>query len=488
MASMWPRERSPASPGARPARPPRPGQRARAVGAVDRDGRHQRGDAARESALVGGRRAVEGRPGPLEVRAAPPAAGRRRTRGGRAPRRARGPARGRRRRRRDPRRRPATRPTAGGRPRRAGRRRRVRGRARPAGVEPQPGGGGVGARRGFGLAPGARLGRQRGVAPRRAGDAVREPGRARPRPRRLPGGGPPVATAPGPRRSPPARAGGRRAAPGRRGCRPRGPDRPGPPRPARDSGSSEPATSLTVARGAARPSTTSASIRRRAPSEHPAMRARTSRAYDFGAGRAAAPASASSGSSRSSAGDVERVAAGVRLQAVRSAGRQGSSEPGRQRLDGVTVEPGQLDAGAPVVRLGQPDEPGRQAVHLVEPAGDHQDDAIRPEAAGGEGQRLEGRTVGPVGIVDHDDERIGQLGLVDEPQQRPAGVERIGPRRGHQARDRVGVERRGRGQSLDHAVVDPGLGGIARHRHHRGVGSTQQRRPPGATSRRPDRR
>ena len=343
-----------------------------------------------------------------------------------------------------------------------------------AGVEPQPGSGGVGARRGFGLAPGARLGRQRGVAPRRAGDAVREPGRSghdlagcpvegrqsrgrqvlddrrlheRVGDAQLPGaGGVDHAGQIGPDHlvqlgQRVVRAG--HLAHGGQGCRQ-----------AEHDERLHQTTGALGAPGHARQDQPGVRLRRRQ-----GRRTRQRLVGQLAEQRR----------------DMERAPAGVRLQPVRSAGRQGSSEPGRQRLDGVTVEPGQLDAGAPVVRLGQPDEPGRQAVHVVEPAGDHQDDAIRPEAAGGEGQRLEGRAVGPVGIVDHDDERIGQLGLVDEPQQRPAGVERIGPRRGHQARDRVGVERRGRGQSLDHPVVDPGLGGIARHRHHRGVGSTQQR-------------
>ena len=151
---------------------------------------------------------------------------------------------------------------------------------------------------------------------------------------------------------------------------------------------------------------------------------------------------------------MQRVAGRVGLQAGGGLGRQGVPEVGGGQLGHVRgVQAGQVDAHAPAVLVGQAHQAERQVVHLLGAAGHHHGHPVGPQPARHEGQGVERRTVGPLGVVHHHDEGVGELRLVDEAKQRGARVERGRPRTRAQPLDHVSGQRGRPGEPPDHGVV-----------------------------------
>jgi len=171
--------------------------------------------------------------------------------------------------------------------------------------------------------------------------------------------------------------------------------------------------------------------------------------------------------------DVQRVPGGVGPE---PGGRRDRhrlvAQGGGQRADRRRVEARDLDA--PAGGVGQADEALRQPVDPLGPGGDAEQHPVGAQPPGAEGQRVERRAVGPVGVVDADDQRRPQLQAVDEAQQAGAGLERVGAHVGQGVGHLVAPERRRPQQLLDEAEVELGLTLVAGRGHGDDVGDGQQ--------------
>ena len=123
------------------------------------------------------------------------------------------------------------------------------------------------------------------------------------------------------------------------------------------------------------------------------------------------------------------------------------------------VESRQLDPAAG--GIGQAEEALGQSVQALGAGGHTQDDAVGPQAAGGEGQGVERGPVGPVGVVDGDDERRAELQAVDEAEEGGAGLQRVGPHRWQGVGNGVARQRRVPQELVDDAVTHyDGMAGV----------------------------
>ena len=84
----------------------------------------------------------------------------------------------------------------------------------------------------------------------------------------------------------------------------------------------------------------------------------------------------------------------------------------------IALEPGQVDPFDPRLAfgLGQPAGQRMTAVQLVAAEGRDDEQALVPPGAGEEGQQVAGRAVGPVRVLDDEQDRVGVAETAEEPQ------------------------------------------------------------------------
>ncbi len=164
--------------------------------------------------------------------------------------------------------------------------------------------------------------------------------------------------------------------------------------------------------------------------------------------------------------EVQRIATGMVVQAGHRPRRDGPAVGLRRQLaGGGAIEWAELESQTVA---DQALEAGGQAVHAVVTAPDAQQDGVAVEASHREGQRPERGLVGPLGVVDHDHERLIHVHPVDQPQQIGTDVDGVCARPEGDARLRGAVERRSPHQLCHDAVGEVGLrlvtGGGDHHR------------------------
>ena len=261
----------------------------------------------------------------------------------------------------------------------------------------------------------------------------RDPGADRSLPRwraRRPRAGPGARTAAARRRRPPrrARAGidsARRARPGRRtgvGRR----SRCAAPDPARRS--DRPQTSARRSCSTCRPATAATSTSLPAASE-PAAR-RTWRTPRSVSGRRSRPRPGSSAAAASSSAKNAFPSERRAIESTRAVARRRTGDAGQQLDELAALEPRQVDAidARLALGLGQPGGQRMAAMQFVAAEGRDDEQPLVARVARQEGEQVAGRTVGPVQVLDDEQDRARLAEPAEQPQRalEDAGLEPFG--------------------------------------------------------------
>ncbi len=173
------------------------------------------------------------------------------------------------------------------------------------------------------------------------------------------------------------------------------------------------------------------------PRGGPGGRRAGSRAGARGCGRGSSAAAASS--SAKNALPSERRDDGV--DQGRARGRAGDA--GQQLDELATLEPRQVDAldARLALGLGQPRRQRMAAMQFVAPEGRDHEQSLVAGVAGQEGEQVAGRTVGPVQVLDDEQDRVRLAEPAEQPQGalEDAGLEPFGLARRRRPRPPTGA-------------------------------------------------